>query len=122
MRPMAANKLVHAENYRTLAVCPEIKPKVVFSYYKIEKRGARLTECPVCEEAMYESSGFSVPLKGRPCYPTRRLVVKGFWFWRKYCPLPGTHIHFKCPICDAVSVRFYQDPPSPVTLYEDEDQ
>lgn len=35
------------------------------------------------------------------CSPFFRVVVGGWFFWRRFCPLDGLHRHFHCRECHA---------------------
>ena len=38
--------------------------------------------------------------KTKLCNPFDRVILSGFWFWRKYCPLIDSHHHYHCPKCN----------------------
>lgn len=78
---------------------PIIKPpKNVYRY--IEHNSF---ECPFCRRKITETNWGALLTsdrgKYRACSPQNRVVVKGFWFWRSYCPINGLHCHAKCFEC-----------------------
>jgi hypothetical protein len=97
-------------NYRTQAIVPlnTSASADVFRYYVDTSVGYQHS-CSVCKKdfrTFYDGVD-----QGAKCFRTKRVTVSGFWFWRKKCPLKGTHIHFKCRHCNAVSIAFLKDPP-----------
>jgi len=90
--------------YRTQAIVEYEKPLAnIFTYYVVKKDGYSASYCPVCGKRFTNWVGDTS--EGKACYPTKRVIVKGFWFWRKRCPLSGVHRHFKCRECDAISIK-----------------
>lgn len=102
-----------SDPYRTQALVKyEDVPKNVFKYYVMNDRRDDRPDCPVCNRVIYKDSPWGRWSEGVACYPTKRVVVKGFWWWRKRCPLPGVHIHFKCKTCGAISIRLISPEPA----------
>lgn len=90
-----------ADSYRVPAlVASDVKPKHVFAYYVM--KDYRQPTCPVCGNVKWIYADYD---RGVICHPTRRVVVSGFWFWRRYCPVVGIHRHFKCDKCGATNIR-----------------
>ena len=89
--------------YRTMIVRNDNVHRNEFVYYLSKAR-----TCPICNshwKDMFDN------FMGTKCYPEKRVVIRGFWFWRRYCPLPGVHEHFRCRICNAENVYMINDDP-----------
>jgi hypothetical protein len=96
-------------SYRTQAIVEYEKPPVnVFAYYIAKNDGYAMC-CPICGKRY--TYWYGDTNGGQDCYPTKRVIVKGFWFWRKRCPLSGIHKHFKCRECDAIGISMGKDAP-----------
>lgn len=57
--------------------------------------------CPICKNGVnLYVDRLSGPI-GRTdlCHPLKRIIVKGMWWWRKYCPVEGVHYHTVCNTC-----------------------
>jgi hypothetical protein len=56
--------------------------EAAFSYYECVDDH---DDCPVCGENV-GVSGWTGEYRYKRCYPEKRVVIKGFWWWRKKCP------------------------------------
>lgn len=69
--------------------------------------------CPICK--------FEIPVKHyiygilvendkyKLCHPLKRITVKGFWWWKKYCPVDGVHHHLSCNECKVSWITMQAD-------------
>ncbi len=71
----------------------------IFRYFESEKSSI----CPVCDRQVpnyYDVNQEEIRLfKKTFCAVFNRHVIRGFWWWKKFCPIPGSHWHLKCPDC-----------------------
>lgn len=72
--------------------------------------------CPICKSevrARISSTFDSYRQVDNPryvlCHPLKRIVVKGFWWWRKYCPVEGVHHHLACYDCKVSWITMQPD-------------
>ena len=93
--------------YREYTLTKETKtPSDVYRYVLRENN-----YCPICEEEvtstlrvhsvdpMYRRVYYENNPRYKLCHPLKRIVVKGFWWWRKHCPVEGIHHHVSCKKC-----------------------
>lgn len=62
--------------------------------------------CPLCKNYMEENYKWDTTSdkylsygKFVNCHPLRRIVVRGFWWWKKLCPVDNIHRHITCRLC-----------------------
>ena len=48
--------------------------------------------CPVCGKTEHKENIH--------CYPNKRVLLSGHFWWRKYCPIEDVHHHIVCKKCD----------------------
>lgn len=93
--------------YRVIALHEEVPDmKNVLEYYVMCSNGH--VACPVCD-VNFNKRNSGLVARWIICYPNNRIVVKGFWWWRKYYPLDGVHKHFTCPSCGAHVIQRLKD-------------
>lgn len=98
--------------YRTAALVKiEEAPKNVYKYLVLNTN-----VCAVCNKNIREYSslyrnndGFYRRGYERHCHPLKRIVVKGRWFWKKYCPVERIHSHVKCELCNISWIYFSEE-------------
>lgn len=62
-------------------------------------------ECPVCrhstDQILRYNGNYPDTQYGERvyCHPLKRLRVRGYWWWAKYCPVNGLHMHCYCRNC-----------------------
>lgn len=94
-------RLVYREQYLLQKAYSNRK---VFKYFvgspKISAYNDQKFWCPICD-AVNDTDFLST--SGNPdiikCYPSKRVVISGFLFWKKRCPIDGYHTHYRCKIC-----------------------
>lgn len=94
--------------YRTAAIVKvDAAPKNVYKYFVLNSN-----ICPVCNINIREYSDkrnlSNQSRRGitKYCHPLKRIVVKGRWFWKKYCPVERIHDHVTCEICNVSWIYF----------------
>ena len=88
------------------------KPKISRNIYRYILRTDNI--CPICKKQVHSTIMYDfVRYKDNPgyilCHPLKRIVVKGFWWWRKYCPVEGVHHHLTCPKCKVSWITMQPD-------------
>lgn len=96
--------------YRTAALVKvSPAPKNVYKYLVLDDK-----ICPLCERNVTEYIGswnsYNQYKRGFyiVCHPLKRIVVKGKWFWKKYCPVERIHDHVTCDRCKISWIQFSQ--------------
>lgn len=56
--------------------------------------------CPICRNIIDKNNYTTLYNSVQHCYPFRRLLIRGSFWWRKYCPIDGIHYHVKCKKCN----------------------
>lgn len=87
--------------YRDQVLVPLEKPPT--NVYRYIVRDSN--KCPVCirtvPDTVWKMGEGSVPNRHYVfCHPLRRLIVSGFWWWKKRCPVDDTHYHLHCVDCN----------------------
>lgn len=96
--------------YRELAITtPEPIKRNIFKY--VVHNSLR---CPVCDTNIDDKYWGYKPQpmyygKRKFCHPLKRIIVRGFWWWRKYCPVDGIHHHCYCNSCKIKWVCMFKD-------------
>jgi len=66
--------------------------------YKYVQRDSFL--CPVCNTPIVKNNYDTRYDEVKHCYPFSRLLIKGIFWWKKYCPIDGIHFHMRCKKCN----------------------
>lgn len=98
--------------YRTKAIVPfESVEKNIFRYVLHESEN-----CPLCGRGV---SNWGKNLISEKCHPLKRLVVAGFWWWKKKCPIESVHYHTACIDCNIKWIRTGSKQEQYVANYEE---
>lgn len=99
-------------NYREqYIVKPENVNKNIFKYYvgtpDVLGLNGKNFYCIICN-AYNNKSGF-INNYANPdiikCFPHKRVIISGFLFWKKRCPIEGLHTHYICSDCKFHTIK-----------------
>jgi hypothetical protein len=91
-------------NYREqYIVKQENVNKNIFKYYvgKVTTYGGNDNSfyCPICQHLSKKKYSWEDNKNIIKCFPHKRVVISGFLFWKKRCPIEGLHTHYICETC-----------------------
>lgn len=91
--------------YRTQAIIEDdyVSNKKLFKF--IEVKNKYISECPLCAVNWYSYNHTK-----EICHFNNKIVISGFFWWKKLCPLYTVHYHIKCSECKAIFIaHIYED-------------
>ncbi len=92
-------------------VAPIQESKSTYRYVVHNSRSCPICELD-CESTVPHRNSFQINWVSKPrgsvkhCHPLKRVVVRGQWFWKKYCPVEKIHFHCHCNECKISWIEF----------------
>ena len=74
--------------------------KQVYQYILVNSYECPICNVDICKEYIHFNSNWDRRGSWASCHPLRRFLIKGKWWWKKYCPVGGVHLHIRCWVCN----------------------